>query len=160
MQKDLWLHMCTMQKNSTVTTSSSTHKNGRGLGSQLFYFSNIIVAVSTLVYKVVTEAILLLKLKSCFILVYVNIDKHNQYMSIKQSKLIVNAHKHNYLNSFCNNGHFYIKQLSLNFWSMVSNFVFFVAVVVHAITRHFRVRACVCACVRACLCAYVRTTLR
>ena len=31
-------------------------------------------------------------------------------MSIKQAKLIVTAHKHNLLNSFCNNGYVYIKQ--------------------------------------------------
>ena len=31
-------------------------------------------------------------------------------MSIKQAKLIVNAHKHNLLNSFCNNGYVYVKQ--------------------------------------------------
>ena len=31
-------------------------------------------------------------------------------MSIKQVKLIVNAHKHNLLNSFCNNGYVYVKQ--------------------------------------------------
>ena len=31
-------------------------------------------------------------------------------MSIKQAKLIVNAHKHNLLNSFCDNGYVYVKQ--------------------------------------------------
>ena len=31
-------------------------------------------------------------------------------MSIKQAKLTVNVHKHNLLNSFCNNGYVYIKQ--------------------------------------------------
>ena len=31
-------------------------------------------------------------------------------MSIKQAKLVVNAHKHNLLNSFCNNWYFYVKQ--------------------------------------------------
>ena len=31
-------------------------------------------------------------------------------MSIKQAKLIVNAHEHNLLNSFCNNGYVYVKQ--------------------------------------------------
>ena len=31
-------------------------------------------------------------------------------MSIKQVKLTVNAHKHNKLNSFCNNEHFYVKR--------------------------------------------------
>ena len=31
-------------------------------------------------------------------------------MNIKQAKLAVNAHKHNLLNSFCNNGYVYVKQ--------------------------------------------------
>ena len=31
-------------------------------------------------------------------------------MSIKQAQLIVNVHKHNLLNSFCNNGYVYVKQ--------------------------------------------------
>ena len=31
-------------------------------------------------------------------------------MSIKQARLIVNAHKHNLLNSFCNKGYVYVKQ--------------------------------------------------
>ena len=30
------------------------------------------------------------------------------------NQLIVNAHKHNLLNSFCNNGHFYVKQQTKN----------------------------------------------
>ena len=36
----------------------------------------------------------------------------NQYhcMNIKQAKLILNAHKHNILTSFCNNGYFHVKQ--------------------------------------------------
>ena len=29
---------------------------------------------------------------------------------VKQAKFIVNAHKHNKLNSFCHNGHFYVKE--------------------------------------------------
>ena len=37
-------------------------------------------------------------------------EKQNHYMSIKQAKLIVNAHKRNLLNSFCNNyGYDYVK---------------------------------------------------
>ena len=32
-------------------------------------------------------------------------DNQNHCMSIKQARLIVNAHKHNLLNSFCNNGY-------------------------------------------------------
>ena len=35
-------------------------------------------------------------------------------MSIKQAKLIVNDHKHNLLNSFCNNGYVYVKQHESN----------------------------------------------
>ena len=31
-------------------------------------------------------------------------------MSIKQARLIVNAHRHDLLNSFCNNGYVYVKQ--------------------------------------------------
>ena len=31
-------------------------------------------------------------------------------MKIKQAKLIVNAHKHNLLNSFCNSENVYVKQ--------------------------------------------------
>ena len=42
-----------------------------------------------------------------FVHVYVNMDTHNQYMSSKQVKPIVNSHKYNL---FGNNGHFYIKQ--------------------------------------------------
>ena len=41
-------------------------------------------------------------------------DNQNQCMSIKQAKLIVNAHKHNLLNSFCNNGYVYVKQYENN----------------------------------------------
>ena len=37
-------------------------------------------------------------------------DNQNHCMSIKQAELIVNAHKHNLLNSVCNNGCVYIKQ--------------------------------------------------
>ena len=37
-------------------------------------------------------------------------DNQNHCMSIQQAKLIVNAHKHNLLNSFCNNGYVYVKQ--------------------------------------------------
>ena len=37
-------------------------------------------------------------------------DNQIHCMSIKQAKLIVNAHKHNLLNSFCNNGYVYVKQ--------------------------------------------------
>ena len=39
-------------------------------------------------------------------------DNQNHCMSIKQARLIVKAHKHNLLNSFCNNGYvcLYIKQ--------------------------------------------------
>ena len=41
--------------------------------------------------------------------VHANTDKCNQSTSIKQAKLIVNAHKDNFgLNSFCNFGNFYI----------------------------------------------------
>ena len=35
-------------------------------------------------------------------------------MSIKQARLIVNAHKYNLLNSFCNNWYVYDKQLENN----------------------------------------------
>ena len=35
-------------------------------------------------------------------------DNQNYCMSIKQSKLIVNAHKHNLLNSFCNKVYVYV----------------------------------------------------
>ena len=35
-------------------------------------------------------------------------------MSIKQAKLIVNAHMHNLLNSFSNNGYVYVKQYEHN----------------------------------------------
>ena len=35
-------------------------------------------------------------------------------MSIKQAKLVVNAHKHNLLYSFCNNGYVYVKQQENN----------------------------------------------
>ena len=39
--------------------------------------------------------------------VHANMDKCNQSTSIKQAKLIVNAHKDNFgLNSFCNFGNF------------------------------------------------------
>ena len=51
----------------------------------------------------------LLVLSKVFIHVYVNMDKHNQYVSSKQDKPIVNSHKYNL---FGNNGHFYIKQQS------------------------------------------------
>ena len=37
-------------------------------------------------------------------------ENQNHCMSIKQAQLIVNAHKHNLLNSFCNNGYIYVKQ--------------------------------------------------
>ena len=37
-------------------------------------------------------------------------DNRNHCMSVKQAKCIVNAHKHNSLNSFCNNWYFYVKQ--------------------------------------------------
>ena len=38
--------------------------------------------------------------------VHENMDNQNHCtMRIKQAKLIVNAHKHNLLNSFCNNGY-------------------------------------------------------
>ena len=37
-------------------------------------------------------------------------DNQNHCMSIKQAKLTVNAHKHNLLNSFCNNRYVYGKQ--------------------------------------------------
>ena len=33
-------------------------------------------------------------------------ENQNHCMSIKQAKLIVNAHKHNLLKSFCSNGYF------------------------------------------------------
>ena len=36
-------------------------------------------------------------------------DIQNHCMSIKLAKLIVNAQKHNLLNSFCNNGYVYVK---------------------------------------------------
>ena len=39
-----------------------------------------------------------------------NMENLNHCMNIKQAKHIVNAHKHNFLNSFCNNGHFHVKQ--------------------------------------------------
>ena len=40
-----------------------------------------------------------------FIYIHENMDNQNHCMSIKQARLIVNAHKHNLLiNSFCNNG--------------------------------------------------------
>ena len=37
-------------------------------------------------------------------------DNQIHCMSIKQAKLIVNAHKHNLLNSFCNSEYVYVKQ--------------------------------------------------
>ena len=37
-------------------------------------------------------------------------ENRNHCMSIEQAKLIVNAHKHNLLNSFCNNGYVYVRQ--------------------------------------------------
>jgi len=37
-------------------------------------------------------------------------ENHDHCKSIKQAKLIVNAHKHNLLNSFCNNGYVYVTQ--------------------------------------------------
>ena len=37
-------------------------------------------------------------------------DNQNHRMSTKQTKLIVNAHKHNLLNSLCNNEYVYVKQ--------------------------------------------------
>ena len=37
-------------------------------------------------------------------------DNQKHCMSFKQAKLIVNAHKHNLLHSFCNNGYDYVKQ--------------------------------------------------
>ena len=41
-----------------------------------------------------------------FIYIHENMDNQNLCMSIKQARLIVNAHKHNLLiNSFCNNGY-------------------------------------------------------
>ena len=41
-----------------------------------------------------------------FIYIHENMDNQNHCMSIKQARLIVNAHKHNLLiNSFCNNGY-------------------------------------------------------
>ena len=36
-------------------------------------------------------------------------DNQIHFMSIKQAKLIVNAHKHKLLNSFCNNRYVYVK---------------------------------------------------
>ena len=41
-------------------------------------------------------------------------DNQKHCMSIKRAKLIVNAHKHNLLNSFCNNGYVYVKQHTNN----------------------------------------------
>ena len=35
-------------------------------------------------------------------------ENQKHYMSIKQAKLIVNAHKHNLLNSFCNKVYVYV----------------------------------------------------
>ena len=49
-----------------------------------------------------------------FIYIHENMDNQNYCMSIKQAKLIVNAHKHNLLNSFCNNGYDYVKQQENN----------------------------------------------
>ena len=41
-------------------------------------------------------------------------ENPNRCMSIKPAKLIVNAHKHNLLKSFCNNGYFCVKQQENN----------------------------------------------
>ena len=45
-----------------------------------------------------------------FIYIHENMDNQNYCMSIKQAMLIVNAPKHNSLNSFCNIGYVYVKQ--------------------------------------------------
>ena len=44
-----------------------------------------------------------LLVKTKFICIHENMDNQNHCMSIKQARLIVNAHKHNLLKSFCNN---------------------------------------------------------
>ena len=54
--------------------------------------------------------IFILLFKAKFIYTHENMDNQNHCMSIKQAKHIVNAHKHNWLNSFCSNGYVYIKQ--------------------------------------------------
>ena len=41
-------------------------------------------------------------------------DNQNHCMSIKQAKLVVNAHKRNLLNPFCNSGYVYVKQQDNN----------------------------------------------
>ena len=41
-------------------------------------------------------------------------ENQNRCKSIKQAELIVNVHKHNLLNSFCNNGYVYVIQLENN----------------------------------------------
>ena len=43
-----------------------------------------------------------------------NMDNQKHCMSIKRGKLTANAHKHNLLNVFCNNGYVYVKQLESN----------------------------------------------
>ena len=45
-----------------------------------------------------------------FIYIDENMDNQKNCRSIKQARLIVNAHKRNLLNSFCNNGYVYVKQ--------------------------------------------------
>ena len=41
-----------------------------------------------------------------FVYIHENMENLNHCMSFEQAKLTVNAHKHNLLNSFCNNGCF------------------------------------------------------
>ena len=42
-------------------------------------------------------------LKTKLIYIHENMDNQNHCMRIKQARLIVNAHKHNLINLFCNN---------------------------------------------------------
>ena len=86
-----------------------------------------------------------------FIYVRENIENLNPSMSIKQAKLtVVTTHKHNWLNSFCNNGHCCmsnnmktpvgsIRQCSRCCCPLVSFFIniFFSSVVILIVVNHF-----------------------
>ena len=84
--------------------------------------------------------------KAKFIYTHENMDNQNHCRSIKQAKHIVNAHKHNWLNSFCNNGYVYIKQhennnknlsCSLSFLWLSNRGEVFVCLFVCSLTPHF-----------------------
>ena len=76
-------------------------------------FQNQIVRHTHLYFQIIfqistVQAGMLVEAK--FIYIDENMDNQKNCRSIKQARLIVNAHKRNLLNSFCNNGYVYVKQ--------------------------------------------------